>query len=450
LGLMLSDLQDKEAENSIIRLMIVKQNLIADVNERLKATDFYGLANQSIFVALVEMFDANQKIDIVTLADHLTKTGKMENVGGLNYITNLYNGIINESGLDTYINIVKDNSTRRSLCLKCDEVTKRIHDKTFPVDDMMGNLANTIEMLQPIPKKDKATPIFNAYTMLTTDKPLGIDTGYCELDRLLNGMEKGNLIILAGRPGMGKTTFALNIIANLCNAGKSVALYSLEMSQEEIYRKLITREAKISPQDAKTQVLKDKQTENNVLFADDVKDFRRKEAQAFWRRLQLAMDNVSKWNLDVFDDCNTELRDIRLSAKVQKQKNNVDLIVIDYLQLMSDKGHESRVTEVTAISKGLKNLAKELSVPVLALAQLNRAVEKQQNKRPTKADLRESGSIEQDADKILLLYRDDYYNKGGKPYTEVIVDKTRMGENGTALIEFFPAISRFEDYKGFP
>jgi replicative DNA helicase len=312
----------------------------------------------------------------------------------------------------------------------------------------MGNLANTLESLQPVPVVDKTTAILNAYASLTTDKCLGLSTGYDELDKLLDGLRKGNLIILAGRPAMGKTTFALNIVANLCKAGKKVVFYSLEMTQEEIYQKLITRESKISPVEAKSQVIRDKQTKNNTLFSDEVRTFKEKESRAFWTRLQLGMDDVSKWHLDILDQCNSELRDIRLSAKIQAKRKDVDLIVIDYLQLMSDKGHESRVAEVTAISKGLKNLAKELEIPILALAQLNRNVEKQTNKRPTKADLRESGSIEQDADKIILIYRDDYYAKNGKPYTELIVDKTRMGKNGTALVEFFPAISRFEDYKG--
>jgi len=444
----LDDLRDIEAENSILRLMLAKPKLIAEVNTKLKDTDFYSLANQSIYSALIEMLDADMSIDVVSLSSYLEKTGKMENVGGIMYLTSLYNGLMHEAGLDSYIQIVKEDSIRRNLCLKCDEVTKRIHDKTMPVEDLMGNLANTLESLQPVPVVDKTTAILNAYASLTTDKCLGLSTGYDELDKLLDGLRKGNLIILAGRPAMGKTTFALNIVANLCKAGKKVVFYSLEMTQEEIYQKLITRESKISPVEAKSQVIRDKQTKNNTLFTDEVKTFKEKESRAFWTRLQLGMDDVSKWHLDILDQCNSELRDIRLSAKIQAKRKDVDLIVIDYLQLMSDKGHESRVAEVTAISKGLKNLAKELEIPILALAQLNRNVEKQTNKRPTKADLRESGSIEQDADKIILIYRDDYYAKNGKPYTELIVDKTRMGKNGTALVEFFPAISRFEDYKG--
>jgi replicative DNA helicase len=261
-------------------------------------------------------------------------------------------------------------------------------------------------------------------------------------------MKKGNLIILAARPAMGKTTLALNIIANLCQEGKSVIFYSLEMTAEEIYKKLISCTSKISIAEARRQLAKDNQTKNNT-FDENVVKSRNKESEAFWKRLQNGLDTVYKWNLEIIDKGSFEISDLKIASKVWKKKGGLDLLVIDYLQLMTARGHENRTAEVTAITKGLKDLAKSLDIPVLALAQLNREVEGRQNKKPTKADLRESGSIEQDADVVMLIYRDRYYNKNGDPWTEVIIDKNRVGENSTARLEFYPAISKFYEYKGF-
>ena len=444
----LSDLQDIEAERAILRLLIQKIDLMAEINDLLDTKDFYGLAHQTIFTALKEMFEKNINVDMVTLADYLTTSGRMENAGSVAYITFLCKESVNVGGMGSYIDIIKDNSRRQKIALCCDEAGKRIHDKTTSLEEMSNIIADTLEKVQPVKKVDKQKPLVNAYETFITDTPQGINTGYEEIDYPLQGMKKGNLIILAARPAMGKTTLALNIIANLCQEGKSVIFYSLEMTAEEIYKKLISCTSKISIAEARRQLAKDNQTKNNT-FDDNVVKSRNKESEAFWKRLQNGLDTVYKWNLEIIDKGSFEISDLKIASKVWKKKGGLDLLVIDYLQLMTARGHENRTAEVTAITKGLKDLAKSLDIPVLALAQLNREVEGRQNKKPTKADLRESGSIEQDADVVMLIYRDRYYNKNGDPWTEVIIDKNRVGENSTARLEFYPAISKFYEYKGF-
>ena len=449
MAITLNDLQDNEAEKSILRLLINKISLMAVVNDRLVAKDFYGATHQIIFQALREMFDANKDVDLVSLANHLTVTGQMDNIGGITYLTALFNGVIHESGLDGYIDIVRENSQRRYFYKCCDAAAKRVHDKTFSIEEMVGKMGDVLENLQPVAKEDKQESLIHAYESFTENAPQGLDTGYKELDHILNGLKKGNLVVLAARPAMGKTTLALNFIANLCKQGKKVVLYSLEMTSDEIYSKLISCVSKISKNDAKLQIVKDNQTKNTNL-SEDAKTFRQRESKAFWSRLQYGCDAVSKWNLEIIDRGSFEISDIRIAAKVWKKKDGLDLLVIDYLQLMSARGNDNRTAEVTAITKGLKNLAKELDVPILALSQLNRSVEKQTNKRPSMSDLRESGSIEQDADVVMLIYRDNYYNKNGDQWTEIIVDKNRNGGTSIARLEFLPAISKFEEFRGIP
>lgn len=443
----INDLQDIEAEKATLRLLINNIDLMASVNDKLEAKDFYGLANQTIFAALREMFDDGTNVDLVTLADHLTSNGKMDNVGGITYITDIYNGIINKGGLDNYINIIKEYSRRRYFAKCCDAATRRVHDKTITVSEMAGKMADVLEKIQPVEQIDQKGPLIEAFSFFVQNKPQGIDTGFKEIDYTLKGMKKGNLIVLAARPAMGKTTLALNIIANLCREGKKVVLYSLEMTAQEIYTKLISCVSKVSLNSALQQRTKDNQTKNN-LFETDVKNARDNESKAFWTRLEKGLNVVDSWNLNIIDHGSYDISDLRIASKVWKKKSGLDLLVIDYLQLMSAKGNDNRTAEVSAITKGLKNLAKELEIPILALAQLNRRVEGSQNKKPSMSDLRESGSIEQDADAVLLIYRDQYYNKQGDPWTEVIIDKNRGGETSTARLQFYPEISKFYDYNG--
>lgn len=447
--MILSDLQDVEAEKSLLRLLINKIDLMAEINEQLEAKDFFSVANQCVYTSLKEMFEKNINVDLVTVADYLTTTGKIETVGGITYLTDLYNGIMNEGSIGKYVEIIKDNSRRRCVGLCCDEITKRIHDKTTTLDELTNSITDTLEKIQPVEKADKQEPLMRAFESFVSDEPEGINTGYKELDYSLQGMKKGNLLILAARPSMGKTTLALNIIANLCQEGKRVIFYSLEMTADEIYKKLISCTSKISKAEAKRQLCKDNQTKNNN-FDEDVKKSRSRESTAFWSRLHSGLDNIYKWNLEIIEKGDFEISDLKIASKVWKKQGGLDLLVIDYLQLMSARGHENRVTELSSITRGLKDLAKDLNVPVLALSQLNRGVEKQQIKKPSMADLRESGSIEQDADVVMLIYRDTYYKKDGDPWTEVIIDKNRLGAKATARLQFYPEISKFYDYKGIP
>lgn len=444
-----NDLQDVEAEKALIRLLIGKIDLMAEIDGRLDPGDFYGVAHRNIYAALMEMYAANMTVDLVTLADYLTKTDRMKHVGGVTYLTNLFNGLMNKGGLNEYVTIVKEYSDRRFIWRIGDWLKCSAHDKTALVDELKSSALDAFDKIQKVKTEDDKDGLLQAYEALITNTPLGIETGFDEIDYTLKGMKKGNLIVLAGRPAMGKTALALNIISNLCEAGKEVMFYSLEMSKEEIFKRLITASAQLSESNIKAQIAKDNATKNNS-FTEEVLNYRNKESQALWNRLQSAMDKVYKWNLSIVEKGRCGIQDLRIAAKINQKKKGLDIVVIDYLQLMGADGYrDNRVGEISYITRQLKLLAKELEIPILILSQLSRNVESRSDKRPTLSDLRDSGSIEQDADVVMLMYRDLYYRTNGDDWTEVNIAKNRHGGNSTARLDFYPEIGKFRDHKGF-
>lgn len=442
----MQDLQNIEAECGILRLILHKNDVLAQIDGRIKTDDFYSLANQTIYNALLEMYDKNIKADLVTLPQYLVNTGKMENVGKITYITELYDGLVNPAGIEEYIKIVRDYSDRRKLW-KLGEWTKnKVHDKTAETDKIKSVVVDSIEKLTP-QSKNSNDGLFRAFESLSSNKKEGLDTGYANIDRTLQGMKEGNFIVLAGRPAMGKTALALNILKNVCVAGKSVLFFSLEMSDVELNKRLLLMVSGQNENVYRSQSHKDEATSNNI-FDNEVKRARDVESQKVWGRLQNALNEIGKWKLEIVEEGIYSIQDMRLKAKIKKKKEGLDLIIIDYLQLMSANESENRTAEITAITRGLKNLAKELKIPILVLSQLNRGVETRQDKRPTLADLRDSGSIEQDADSVMIIYRDKYYNENGNEWTEVNVAKNRHSGGGVCRLMFYPEVCRFVEYTG--
>lgn len=443
----MQDLQNNEVEKAVLRLLINKIDLLAEIDGRLISKDFYSLANQTIFTALLEMYDQNINVDLITLAEYLNKKGRLDNVGSITYLTDLYDGIMNKAGINEYVKIIKDLSDRRFMWKLAQTLKNRVHDRDISPYELSSKLLWAIENMQQIKQEDKAD-LIDAYENITSDKKMGIDIGYPELDYTLKGLKSGNLVILAGRPAMGKTAMALNIIANMTSAGQKVLFFSLEMSAEEIYTRLIRLVAKMPEKEIKAQLAKDNATKNNV-FSADVESHRNNESKAFWERLHTGMEKIYSWDLGIVESGRFRIQDMRMRAKIQKARKGLDCIVIDYLQLMSAEGfNNNRVGEISYITRQLKLLAKELEIPILVLSQLSRAVENRSDKRPTLSDLRESGSIEQDADVVLLMYRDMYYNANGDPWTEIIIAKNRHGGTTTARLQFYPEISKFYNYNG--
>lgn len=443
----IQDLQNNDIEKAILRLLINKVDLLAEIDGRLTSNDFYSIAHQTIFTALCEMYDKGLTVDLITLTDYLTKTGRFENVGSITYLTDLYEGIMNKAGLNEYVEIIKGLSYRRYLWRYSQRVGERVHDKTISVYELAGKAADALEKLNRKKEGDKKEKLVVAYEELTSEQKQGIDTGFNDIDGTLKGMKKGNLLILAGRPAMGKTAFALNIIKNMASAGQKVLFYSLEMSAEEIYKRLIIMVSEMNESVIKAQIAKDNATQNNS-FSDDVKQHRDNESKRVWLKLQAGMNQVYNWNLQIIESGRCDIQDLRMRAKIQRAKSGLDCIVIDYLQLMrADNFRDNRVGEISYITRELKLLAKELEMPILVLSQLSRAVESRNDKRPLLSDLRDSGSIEQDADVVMMIYRDQYYNEKGDDWTEVRIAKNRHGGNVVARLQFTPELGKFTAYR---
>jgi replicative DNA helicase len=278
--------------------------------------------------------------------------------------------------------------------------------------------------------------IEEAFNSFVSSQDDGISYGIKSIDYILKGMQAGHFIVLAGRPAMGKTALALNIVRNVCSQKYKVLFFSLEMVKVDLYKRLFACETGMSEEEAKTQI------SNYVAHGENDK------AEKIWEKIKAGKRRVANWSLDIVADAYT-LGDIRAKTKLMEKKKGVDLVVIDHLQLMSAPGHkDNRVGELTEITRSLVNLAKDINAPILCLSQINRSNEKNSDKRPLLSDLKESGSIEQDADQVMMIYRDQYYDKDGDDWTEIIVRKNRHGNVGVARLSYDMARNQFTDYKG--
>lgn len=436
--------QNIEAEQSVLGAMLIEKEAIPKVMEILRDTDFYREAHRVIFNAMLELYNKNEAVDMITVTEILKRDNKLEDVGGIAYVTSLANAVPTAANVTYHASIIEEKSILRQLV----SVSTQIASMGYEANDDVKNIIDSAEskILEISNRKKTAdfTPIneivldsFKSIEALMGNKNglTGLPTGFEDLDNLTSGLHGSDFIILAARPSMGKTAFALNVVQNVAiraakkvgGAPKTVAFFSLEMSKEQLVQRMLCAEANIDSQRLRIGELRDED----------------------WAMLINTADTLSSANIYIDDTAGITAMDMRSRARRLKAEHGLDLIVVDYLQLMQGSGKKNnngdRQQEVSEISRSLKALARELNVPVIALSQLSRSVEARQVKRPMLSDLRESGSLEQDADIVAFLYREDYYNPEteNKNITELIIAKHRNGPVDTVNLFFHKQYTKF-------
>ena len=428
--------QNIEAEQSVLGGILIDNEALPKVLEIIEPNDFYRDNHKKIFLAFLELFENNTPLDIITVTELLQKKGELTNIGGATYLASLVDSVPTTANITHYAKIIKEKSILRSLIAKATDIVnlgfeasedvaeildkaeeaifsitqQRIQTSYYSIKEIIKQTFETIEELSS--KKDSVT---------------GIPTGFIDFDRLTAGLQPSDLIIIAGRPVMGKTSFTLNIAQHAATrAGVPVGFFSLEMSKEQLALRMLCAEARINSQKIRSGFLSERD----------------------WLRLTDAAATLSEAPIFIDDTPALSVLEIRAKARRLKSEHNIGLIIVDYLQLMKGKGRvDTREREISEISRSLKALAKELNIPVVAVSQLNRRVEERENKRPRLADLRESGAIEQDADLIVFIYRDEVYNEDtpDKGIAEIIIGKQRSGPTGVVKLAFLDKYTRFEN-----
>lgn len=431
--------QNIEAEQCVLGAMLIEREAISKAAEILQSVDFYKEIHKVIYSCMIELFGKNEAVDSITLTEALKRRGKLEDIGGLAYITFLANAVPTAANIMYHAKIVQEKALLRQLInvstniagmgYEGGDAVEAIVDKA---EKMVLEISNRHITREFTPIKNILFEAFNKIDKLYHNKGAitGLPTGFKDLDKLTTGLQPSDLILVAARPSMGKTALVLNIARNVAvKAKKCVAFFSLEMSKEQLVQRLLCSEAKIDSQKLRIGALEDKD----------------------WKELIDAADELGKASLFIDDTPGITVMEMRAKARRLKVENDLGLIIIDYLQLMqgsvSGNRSENRQQEISEISRSLKALARELNVPVIALSQLSRSVESRQVKRPMLSDLRESGSLEQDADIVAFLYREDYYDKEteNKDITEIIIAKHRNGPVDTVLLSFRKNITQFVD-----
>lgn len=427
--------QSIEAEQSVIGSMIIDKSAIVQVAERLEENDFYRDGHKIIFRAIFEMFKNDTAVDLLTLLEYLKSNDLLEKAGGVTYITEVSSSVPTTANLSSYIKIVEEKSTLRKLIKASTSIIEDSYNKQGEVASVLDKAEKKIfdiaekrtssdfEPLNVVLERGflEIERLFNNRGEIT-----GVGSGIKDLDAKTSGFQKGDMVLIAARPSMGKTTFALNIAENAAlREGKSVVIFSLEMSKEQLAYKLLCSEANVDMLKLRTGTLEDQD----------------------WENIARATGPLSKAKIYIDDTAGVSVMEMRSKCRKLKMEYGIDLILIDYLQLMSGSSSENRQQEVSEISRSIKALAKEMQCPVIALSQLSRAPEQRADHRPMLSDLRESGSIEQDADVVMFLYRDEYYNKESEDrgVAECIIAKQRNGPVGTVKMAWLGQFSRFGD-----
>ena len=414
---------DLEAEQAVLGSMLTDKDAVIASIEILRPENFYREDNRIIYEAILNLYNNSEPIDIITIKSELESLGKFEQVGGLEYLASLPDKVPTTANVQKYINIVEEKGILRNLIKTANEIIDLGYDPTEDVEDIMDNAEKKIFNIMQNKNQKGYTPIkdvlvesFNQLEELYNRKQhiTGVPTGFSELDYKTAGFHGSDLILIAARPAMGKSAFALNIATNAATkANVPVAIFSLEMSKEQMVNRMLCSEAMVDSNKVRTGKLEE----------DD------------WVKLAETIGPLSEAEIYIDDTPGISVMEIRAKCRKLKLEKNIGMVVIDYLQLVqgSSKRSGSREQEISEISRSLKILAKELNVPVIALSQLSRAVEQRPDHRPMLSDLRESGAIEQDADIVMFLYRDDYYNEDSekKDIAEVIIAKHRAGSTGT-------------------
>ncbi len=436
--------QNIDAEEAILGAILVSPTCMNRVVEQLRPESFYKPAHRYVYEAMLQLYNGEDKIDIVSVSDVLNMNQKLELVGGRAFINDLSYKTITTTNVEYYARIVQEKAIKRSLINAGSEIVNSGYDLN-PIEEslevaekLIFDIASQKASKSLLPIKDL---VYDTYAQIeerynNKDKLTGTPTAFYDLDTITNGLQKSDLIILAARPAMGKTSFALNIAENVAlKANVPVAIFSLEMSKEQLVQRLLCAEAEVDTQRLKT---------GNMQAKD-------------WEKLAVAMDSFSQAPIYIDDTAGVTITDLRAKCRrLAMAEKNLGLIVIDYLQLIEGTGREDRMQQISSISRGLKILAKELNVPIIALSQLSRAVESRTDKRPMLSDLRESGSIEQDADIVMFIYRDEYYKNANdeeemsekaanKGEAEIILAKHRNGPVGTVKLLFQSNITKFKN-----
>ena len=431
--------QDILAEQSVLGAIFIDESKLVFVREYIDSRDFFKYAHRLIFQAMVDLSDRGEAIDATTVRTILDDQGDLQNIGGLSYLVEIINSVPTSANAEYYAKIVAEKATLRRLIAKLTESVNQAYEASSPADEI---IARAEKGLIDVSENANRSGFRNIRDILNlnfgnlevrsqqTSDITGIATGYQDLDHMTTGLHEEELIILAARPAVGKTAFALNIAQNIgTKLDKTVAIFSLEMAAEGLVESHSIRTGQLTEEE--------------------------------WRKYTIAQGNLAKASIYIDDTPGIRITEIRSRArKLSQETGNLGLILIDYLQLITGTGRENRQQEVSEISRQLKILAKELKVPVIALSQLSRSVEQRQDKRPVLSDIRESGSIEQDADIVAFLYRDDYYERGGEEEeglpnnkVEVIIEKNRSGARGTVELIFqkeynkFSSISKREEQR---
>ncbi|MFD0942744.1 replicative DNA helicase [Savagea faecisuis] len=424
-----------EAEQSILGAIFLEPETLITASEIIMPVDFYKVAHQKIFETMLVLNDRGEPIDLVTLTEELKAANELENVGGLSYLGELASTVPTAANIDHYARIVEEKSLLRKLI----RVATTIIDDGYTREDEVEEVLAEAErkMMEVSSRKnagdfkpiaDVLVDTFENIERLHNQKGdvTGIPTGFTDLDRITAGFQRNDLIIVAARPSVGKTAFALNVAQNVATkTDENVAIFSLEMGADQLVMRMLCAEGNIDAQALRTGDLEDED----------------------WKKLSLAIGTLSNAGIFIDDSPGVRVNEIRSKCRRLKQEHGLGMIVIDYLQLIMGSGRsgENRQQEVSEISRSLKALARELEVPVIALSQLSRGVEQRQDKRPMMSDLRESGSIEQDADIVSFLYREDYYDKEteNKNLIEIIIAKQRNGPTGTVTLAFKKEYNKF-------
>ena len=426
---------DIEAEQAVIGSMLTDREAVFAAIEALKEDDFYREDNKIIYSAILNLYNRGEPIDVITLKSELSAMGKLEAVGGLEYIVELPEKVPTTSNVDQYIKIVEEKSLLRNLLKTANDIITLGYDPTQDVEAIIDNSEKKIfEVMQKKNQKgyssikDILVDTFTELEQLYNRKQhvTGVPTGFADLDMKTAGLHNSDLILVAARPAMGKSAFALNIATNAAlKANIPVVIFSLEMSKEQMVNRILCSEAMVDSNKVRTGTLEE----------EDL------------AKLAEASGVLSEANIYVDDTPGISIMEIRAKCRKMKLEKDIGLVVIDYLQLVQGSGKRgaSREQEIAEISRSLKILAKEIKVPVIALSQLSRAPELRTDHRPILSDLRESGSIEQDADIVMFLYRDDYYNENSekKDTAEVIIAKHRAGPTGTIELLWLGNYTKF-------
>lgn len=433
---------DVEAEQAVIGSMLTDRDAVISAIEILKEEDFYREDNKTIYEAILNLYNRSEPIDIITLKAELTSMGMFEKIGGLEYIVGLPEKVPTTANVERYINIVKEKSELRRLIKAANEIIEQGYDPTENIDDIMNSAEKKIfNIMQDKDQKtysaikDVLVDAFTELEQLYNQKQhiTGVPTGFIDLDYKTAGLHNSDLILIAARPAMGKSAFALNIATNAALKAKVPAvLFSLEMSKEQMVNRILCSEAMVDSNKVRTGKIDD----------DD------------WIKLADTMGDLSEAPIYIDDTPGISINEIRAKCRKLKLERNIGLVVIDYLQLVqgsSKRASGSREQEISEISRSLKILAKEINVPVIALSQLSRAPEQRPDHRPMLSDLRESGAIEQDADIVMFLYRDDYYNEDSpdKNIAEVIIAKHRAGSTGTVKLLWLGNYTKFTNLEQY-